>query len=892
MVDTKDSTNTEKSSNSKKSSKSQKLSNSKKSNKETIKEDLPIGINDPFGLNINPLTNKPYQNLYQDEIKTIKGDLLPATYANLSRIWSNLLVYQNKDIILEGISNNQVLLAKAGTGVGKTVIIPKIALHAFNYQEKVITTIPKKIITKSTADFAAKCMDVKIGEEVGYYYKGENMTNRNGKDSKLIFTTTGSLISRMTGNDPLLKDYKCVIIDEAHERSVQTDILLLLLKEALLKRSDLKVVIMSATIDLQVFRNYFPKQKFGFSEVDAGSVLSYPIQDIYLKEKPKDWIAESVKIIINILKTSDKGDILVFGKSKGDGSKLCQLLEQEIKKIDKSQVNFNPFCISLASGVSNEDEKLATDEIAYLQLEDNKGNKYTRKVVVSTNVAESSLTVDGVEYVIDSGLQFTDGYYPEVKARSLLQETISKASATQRRGRCGRTKPGICYHLYSKKDFDKMRDYPIPDIQKTDLTSYFLDLLRLPYIKNVGDLKNLLKKFISPPHQSFIDDGLNTLSTLGCITNKSNLGKLTILGEIVAKFRGLKPEMGVTLVNSYFYRCSNEVSKIIGLMNLFDGQIESLFLPYQANKKLTPQQEKQSKAKFDKYRKELTNGKDDISSLITLLKYYDEEKQHLGMPQEIVKSSPGKVDEIDLSRHSVKEDLLLDIYDNENKEVVLPSQKSIQRKLDKWCKERSLNAKHMRRLNDISKQIKRVLLDSMKMVKQNIKFTSGMDEKKLINKLGLNILSHLDMEDKILFSFISGYATHLAKKVSGNTYQSCLALQKKDSVITPKSFMKQKPEYLICDEFFMSSENSPLKCNVNLSISNNKLERVKPHLDKLGIDCPKALKKNTLKKKTLIGLNMKGKQTKKIQKKPRLQPKNKKRHLIRLTRKTRKLIKF
>jgi len=888
MVDTKGSTKSKSSSNSK------KLSISKKSSKETIKEKLPIGINDPFGLNINPLTNKSYQNLYQDELKTIKGEVLPATYANLSRIWTKLLVYQNKDIILEGISNNQVLLAKAGTGVGKTVIIPKLALHAFNYQEKVITTIPKKIITKSTADFAAKCMDVKLGEEVGYYYKGENMTNRNGKDSKLIFTTTGSLISRMTGNDPLLKDYKCVIIDEAHERSVQTDILLLLLKEALLKRPDLKVIIMSATIDLQIFRNYFPKQKFGFGEVDAGNVLSYPIQDIYLKEKPKDWIAESVKLIIKILKTSDKGDILVFGKSKGDGSKLCQLLEQEIKKIDKSQVNFNPFCISLASGVSNEDEKLATDEIAYLQLEDNKGNKYTRKVVVSTNVAESSLTVDGVEFVIDSGLQFTDGYYPEVKARSLLQETISKASATQRRGRCGRTKPGICYHMYSKNDFDKMRDYPVPDIQKTDLTSYFLDLLRLPYISNIGDLKKLLNKFISPPKQSFIEDGLNTLSTLGCITNKGNIGKLTTLGEVVSKFRGLKPEMGIALVNSYFYKCSNEVSKVIALMNLFDGQIESLFLPYQVNKRLTPQQEKQVKAKFDKYRKELTNGKDDISSLITLIKYYDEEKQRLGIPQEVVKSTSTPLEDVELSRKSIKEDLELDTNiitnsqnDNKVKELVLPSQKGIQRKLEKWCKERSINSKHMRRLNDVSKQIKRVLLDSMKMVKKNTKFIKDMDDKMLSNKLGLHILSHLDMEDKILFSIIFGYATHLARKVSGNTYQSCLALQKKDSVISPKSLMKQKSEYLVCDEFFMSNEKAPLKCNVNLSISKDKFEKVKARLDKIEIICPKPIKKKSLK-----GFKIKGKQTKKLQKKQQLQPKNKRKQLIRIKGKTRKLIKF
>ena len=852
-----------------------------KSKKKKRNTNLPIGINDPFGLNINPLTNKPYQNLYQKEIKTIKGDILPTTYTNLSRIWTSLLVYQNKDRILEGIVNNQVLLAKAGTGVGKTVIIPKLALHAFDYQEKVITTIPKKIITKSTADFAAKCMDVKIGEEVGYYYKGENMTHRNGKDSKLIFTTTGSLISRMTGNDPLLKDYKCIIIDEAHERSVQTDILLLLLKEALLKRPDLKVVIMSATIDLQIFRNYFPKKLFSFGEVDAGNVLSYPIQDIYMEEKPKDWIKEGVKIIINILKTTDKGDILIFGKSKGDGGKLCQLLEQEIKKIDtkKIRVNFNPFCISLASGISKEDEHLATDEIAYLQLEDNKRKKYTRKVVVSTNVAESSLTVDGVEFVIDSGLQFTDGYYPDVKARSLLQETISKASATQRRGRCGRTKPGICYHLYSKKDFEKMRDYPVPDIQKTDLTSYFLDLLRLPYISNVSDLKKLLSRFISPPHQSFIEDGLNTLYTLGCITNKSNTGKLTHLGIIISKFRGLKPEMGKTLVNSYFYRCSGEVSKIIALILLSDGQIEKIFLPYLENKRLTPKQQKQVKTKFEKYRQEMTDTKGDIPTLYKLMMMYGEEKNRLGLPKEIVKGVPPSLDDIELSTKSIKEDLELNLS-KKGENPTLYTDKGVQRKLDKWCKERSINSRQMRRLNDVSRQIKRVLLASMKKYKTDTLRSKEVDDKSLINKLNLTLLPNLDVKGKIYHSFISGYITHLAKKVSGNTYESCLAIKKKRSVIGPKSFTKTKEDYLISDEFFMSNDNAPLKCNINLSITQIEFSKIKPMLDTLNIICPK-----NIKKKGLIGTTNK----KLTHKKGKQSPKKK---TIGKFIKTRKLIRF
>ena len=132
----------------------------------------PIGIYDPEGLNINPLTNEPYQNHYKHIQKTIDGVTLPATYANLAKIWKTKLVYVHKDQILYSIQNNQITLAKAGTGVGKTVLIPKIALHAFNYQKKVICTIPKKVITRTTAEFAAQCLDVKIGEEVGYYFRG------------------------------------------------------------------------------------------------------------------------------------------------------------------------------------------------------------------------------------------------------------------------------------------------------------------------------------------------------------------------------------------------------------------------------------------------------------------------------------------------------------------------------------------------------------------------------------------------------------------------------------------------------------------------------------------------------------------------------------------------
>ena len=192
----------------------------------------PIGLFDPYGENINPLTNEPYQNLYSDEKIVYKdgplfGVSVPMTYKNLAYNWSQLKVYEYLLPILDSVRKNQITIIRAGTGVGKTVITPKIALQAFNFTKKVICTVPKQLIASGNASYSAKCLDVKLGEEVGYFYMGKNNTSKN---TKLIFTTPGSLKSKITGSDPYLSEYGCVIIDEIHERSVQTDQLLLLIK--------------------------------------------------------------------------------------------------------------------------------------------------------------------------------------------------------------------------------------------------------------------------------------------------------------------------------------------------------------------------------------------------------------------------------------------------------------------------------------------------------------------------------------------------------------------------------------------------------------------------------------------------------------------------------------
>lgn len=296
-----------------------------------------IGIFDPEGINKNPLTGKSYQNLYANKhkLEMEKGVLEPMTYANLAKKWSNFKVYDFRREIVNSIKKNQLTLIKAGTGVGKTVLMPKLALHAMEYKERVITTIPTRLSTKGAAEFAAKTLDVNIGEEVGYYYQG---VNKQSDKTKLLYSTPGSLIARLTGNDPNLSDYKVIIIDEAHERSIQIDTLLMLLTTVLKNRDDVRVIIMSATIDLDFFANYFKKdnKELSINKIDVGSATLYPITDIYLNKPVANWQEGTVKILLHILLTTMEGDILVFARSASDGKNICADLAKHIQKYNKS----------------------------------------------------------------------------------------------------------------------------------------------------------------------------------------------------------------------------------------------------------------------------------------------------------------------------------------------------------------------------------------------------------------------------------------------------------------------------------------------------------------------------------------------------------------------------
>jgi HrpA-like RNA helicase len=798
-------------------------------NKTNKKNPTNIGIYDINGEHKNPLTGKEYQNLYSDKTITVKSEELPRTYSNLAKIWSNFKVYNFRNEIVKSITNNNLTLVKAGTGVGKTVLLPKFALHAVDYSEKVITTIPKRIITKSAAMFAAETLDVKIGEEVGYYYQGES---KQSAKTKLLYSTTGSLISKLTGSDPLLTEYKVVIIDEAHERSIDTDILLMLLKNVLQERDDFRLVIMSATIDLAFFANYYSAvPSIKYNSIDVGTATLYPIDDIYVNKPVDNWKKAVINLLRMILLTTKKGDILVFARSMADGISICSGLARELenhnnkaKKSIKGQVKtignlqitdttktvidtLNPFCTQLASGIDKDKQDLAISETEYLRVFN---GKYYRKIVVATNVAESSLTVNGIKYVIDTGLEYADAYYPEFKSGSLLENKASKANIKQRRGRTGRTSSGICYHLYTKKEYDELPEYPTPDIAKTDLTDKLLNLMRLPNINTVGDVTRLLGELITPPEPRFINDALGNLYHLGCITSISSVGVLTGLGREVSKFRSISVNMARMIIASYKYKCSREIIKIAAMLLVANGQLENVFLDYEPSRNLTSTE---NKAEHRRYLRIKDSYKNNISDLLALLKIYND-------------------------------------WDNKGKQS------------RQWCVRNYISHTMMKRTRKYINQLSsiRVNLDGVK--RKSIKRDSGtgndIPDFKDFNKNELVFENYINIKgglnERILMCIYIGYLPLICfKSNKSNYYISCNSAENKNIQLNSKSFVNKsaiKAGKVIAEQIFWTNRSAPLRINMFTLITRSLESNVNKMMSVLEMKC--TTQKRELKKSNFI----------------------------------------
>jgi pre-mRNA-splicing factor ATP-dependent RNA helicase DHX15/PRP43 len=506
-----------------------------------------IGILDIKGENSNPLNNNPYSEEYK----------------KLAQVWSKFPAYEKAQEILNEIKNNQVVLIISGTGSGKTVLLPKFALHVFDYNKKIAVTLPKQIIAKSAAEFAAKTLDVKLGEEVGFQYKGES--SKSDK-TKLLYATDGTIVSRLL-KDPLLKEFDCVIIDEAHERKVQIDFLLYLLKNVVKSRPDFKLIIMSATVNEDIFKAYFAEEKF--ITLNVGAKTNYPIESIFLKEpiNSKEFLEKGYEIMKEIIKKDDLNkegshDILFFITSVSEANKICEKIGQD------QDIMKDNMCIEVYAGMDPVKQELAQDKNMYKE----KFNK-KRKIVLATNVAESSLTIDGIKYVIDSGLELSGYFDPEFNSKVLDRKMITHAQAKQRMGRAGRTESGYCYHLYTQEDFDKnMERFPEPTIRVSNITSEALKFLAIPEIGTFTSLLDIFSKFIEPPREKYIRYTYNELISMGLLRDD----KITQLGLIVNDI-GLDPKFALSCIVGKKLRCLNEILAVCSCLEAGKNNINEFF---------------------------------------------------------------------------------------------------------------------------------------------------------------------------------------------------------------------------------------------------------------------------------------------------------------------------
>ena len=690
-----------------------------------------IGILDPEGINNNPLTNEPYSNEYK----------------KLALLWSKFPAYQEATTIIDSIKNNQVLLIVSGTGSGKTVLLPKFALHAFDYKKKIAITLPKQIIAKSASEFSAKTLDIKLGDHVGYQFKGSDKKMRSS-NNKLLYATDGTIVARLL-NDPLLSDFDCVIIDEAHERKIQIDFLLYLLKETLNKRPEFKVIIMSATVNSKIFSSYFSNYKFKM--IDVGEKTNFDIESIYLDKllDPKNILNEGIRIILNLLKEDKPGDILMFVSSSNETLQACTKIANELKTNEKTynieKCKDGVYCVGVFSGMNKDNQELAQDKTKYKDVGD-----YCRKIVIATNVAESSLTIDGIQYVIDSGVELKSSYDPVLRASRLELEPITKAQVKQRKGRTGRTNPGVCYHLYTKDYYESMDEYPEADILLSNITTETLRFLNLERIKTVSKLESIYSELIEPPKKQYQKNAITTLKQLGLIEND----QISILGKFVSELN-VEPEIGIALVVGYHLFCKNELI-IIYTMIQNQNSFNNYFI---TPEKLLKNKKYNSPSEYKKALKHLQNK---FNTKIN--KFVSSTGDHLSLIK------------------------LFNSYDKEYR-------KKNNEKLHSWANENFINLKSIRKSHIDAKRLNQQLRSKF----ENFNFDT-FDIKLMIDK-------NESLNNKILFCLYFGYRLNIAmlKNKNYNTlYAENVQISKNSSLY------KSKPKEVFFYELFISSDNSTL----------------------------------------------------------------------------------
>merc|ERR1719447_546019 len=468
-----------------------------------------------------------------------KGSYGKKTSLSILEQRQSLPIYKLKDELIRAINDNQVLIVVGETGSGKTTQMTQyMAECGFAARGKIGCTQPRRVAAMSVAKRVAEEFGCRLGQEVGYTIRFEDCTT---SETTIKYMTDGMLL-REALIDPEMSAYSCIMLDEAHERGIKTDVLFGLLKKTVKLRPELKLIVTSATLNSVKFSQYFFDAK-----IFTIPGRTFPVECLYSREPETDYLDASLITVMQIHLTEPPGDILLFLTGQEEIDTACEVLFERMKSLGPEVPEL--IILPVYSALPSEMQSRIFDPAP----------PGSRKVVIATNIAETSLTIDGIFYVVDPGFVKQKVYNSKTGMDSLVVTPISQAAAKQRAGRAGRTGPGKTYRLFTERAYrDEMLNTPVPEIQRTNLAATVLQLKAM----GINDLLHF--DFMdSPPVEAMIH-ALELLHTLSALDDE---GLLTRLGRRMAEFP-LEPNLSKMLIMSVSLGCSDEILTIVSMLSV------------------------------------------------------------------------------------------------------------------------------------------------------------------------------------------------------------------------------------------------------------------------------------------------------------------------------------
>ncbi|XP_033626833.1 probable ATP-dependent RNA helicase DHX35 [Asterias rubens] len=524
-----------------------------------------------------PGTDKPGAGLKEERRQVGEGSgecvvYNPNVAVSIEQQRQRLPVFKHRNHILYLLEKFQTVVIVGETGCGKSTQIPQYLVEAGWGADgyKVGVTQPRRVAAVTVAQRVAEERGTVIGHGVGYSIRFEDCTDPEA--TKIKFMTDGYLVREMM-NDPLLSKYSVIMLDEAHERTLYTDIAVGLLKKIQRKRPEMRIIVASATLDAEAFRDFFNQNETDDTSKDTASILTvegrtFAVDVFYSLSPVPDYVKATVDTIMKLHKTEPAGDILAFLTGQDEVEQAMEMVLQQIRTFSSDHMKM--LALPMYGSLPGKEQMRVFERIS----------RNTRKVVLATNIAETSITINGIVYVIDSGFVKMRAYNSKTGLSGLVVVPVSQASAQQRTGRAGRVRSGKAYRLFTEDDYKSLRKTTVPEMQRSDLSTVILQL------KCLG-IDNVLRfNFLSPPSARAMMRGLELLYALGGIDDHSKLSQP--LGIRMAEFP-LDPMFAKMLLVSGDFGCSEEILSIAALL-----QVQNIFQ--------TPSNEKgkaeQAKRKF------------------------------------------------------------------------------------------------------------------------------------------------------------------------------------------------------------------------------------------------------------------------------------------------------